>query len=258
MFNRIMPKLVMLGMLSLPVTVAFGQYEISWYTVDGGGGNSAGGTYNLSGTAGQHDAGAHAGGLYNILGGFWNFAMAGQSGQPLPAEPPNGTVDARQPNGPGNTFPPQGITELTLFLGVSGEFNNFSLCETEVDINLGPNSIGFVIDQNNGFYDIFLSRPITPGAVTRIIHTPTNNYVEYISHPANTNGDSVSGVADVLNIIDMLNGVKLPPHGVYSQDIDHSGSFGPPDVLRTIDLLNGSGVYDVWNGTPLPVNNVCQ
>lgn len=47
-------------------------YEISWYTVDGGGTMSAaGGTYTLSGTIGQFDAGSQSGGNYTINGGFW-------------------------------------------------------------------------------------------------------------------------------------------------------------------------------------------
>ena len=33
------------------------QYSIDWYKVAGGGGTSTGGTYQVSGTIGQHDAG---------------------------------------------------------------------------------------------------------------------------------------------------------------------------------------------------------
>ena len=46
-------------------------YEISWYTVDGGGGTSSGGSFELSGTAGQPDAGAMGGGSYVLTGGYW-------------------------------------------------------------------------------------------------------------------------------------------------------------------------------------------
>ena len=35
---------------------ANGQYELSWYTIDGGGGRSIGGPYTLTGTIGQPDA----------------------------------------------------------------------------------------------------------------------------------------------------------------------------------------------------------
>jgi hypothetical protein len=49
---------------------ANGQYELSWYTIDGGGGTSSGGPYTLTGTIGQPDAAYSAGGEYELLGGF--------------------------------------------------------------------------------------------------------------------------------------------------------------------------------------------
>ncbi len=48
-----------------------GQYELSWSTIDGGGGTSAGGSYTLAGTIGQPNAGSASGGIYGLLGGFW-------------------------------------------------------------------------------------------------------------------------------------------------------------------------------------------
>lgn len=50
---------------------ANGQYELSWYTIDGGGGRSIGGPYTLTGTIGQPDAAYSRGGNYELLGGFW-------------------------------------------------------------------------------------------------------------------------------------------------------------------------------------------
>ncbi len=50
---------------------ALGQYEISWYTIDGGGGQSTGGSYEVVGTIGQPDADWCSGGSYEVLGGFW-------------------------------------------------------------------------------------------------------------------------------------------------------------------------------------------
>jgi hypothetical protein len=48
-----------------------GEYEISWSTIDGGGGRSSGGPYELVGTIGQPDAAYSAGGSYELMGGFW-------------------------------------------------------------------------------------------------------------------------------------------------------------------------------------------
>jgi hypothetical protein len=50
---------------------ASSQYELSWYTIDGGGGRSSGGPYELVGTIGQPDAAYSRGGNYELLGGFW-------------------------------------------------------------------------------------------------------------------------------------------------------------------------------------------
>lgn len=53
---------------------AHAQYTIDWYTVDGGGGASVGGTFSLEGTAGQADVGfgMSAGGtLFCVTTGYW-------------------------------------------------------------------------------------------------------------------------------------------------------------------------------------------
>jgi hypothetical protein len=51
--------------------LALAQYDLSWNTVDCGGGTSTGGTFSLTGTAGQPDAGAMSGGTFTLSGGFW-------------------------------------------------------------------------------------------------------------------------------------------------------------------------------------------
>ncbi|MBN1139555.1 MAG: hypothetical protein JXM73_23465 [Anaerolineae bacterium] len=48
-----------------------GGYDLSWWTVDDGGGASSGDTYAMRGTAGQPDAGTMSGGTYKLGGGFW-------------------------------------------------------------------------------------------------------------------------------------------------------------------------------------------
>ncbi len=48
-------------------------YDLSWYTIDGGGATfSTGGGYSLGGTIGQPDAGSLSGGSYQLTGGFWS------------------------------------------------------------------------------------------------------------------------------------------------------------------------------------------
>ncbi len=47
-------------------------YDLTWHTIDGGGGTSIGGTFELSGTAGQPDPVVSTGSGYELTGGFWS------------------------------------------------------------------------------------------------------------------------------------------------------------------------------------------
>ncbi len=64
-----------LGTLLLSVILvtssALGDYDLTWRTIDGGGGVSSGGAYIVRGTIGQPEAGVMSGGQYELLGGFW-------------------------------------------------------------------------------------------------------------------------------------------------------------------------------------------
>lgn len=57
--------------VSVAVAQTGGGYDLSWSTVDGGGGTSIGGTYTLSGAIGQPDAGTLESGTYTLTGGFF-------------------------------------------------------------------------------------------------------------------------------------------------------------------------------------------
>ena len=73
--NATILTLVLVSALSLWVSVASAQegYDLSWWTVDGGGTTfSTGGSYSLGGTIGQPDAGVLMNGdSYTLVGGFW-------------------------------------------------------------------------------------------------------------------------------------------------------------------------------------------
>ena len=60
------------------------DFTLDWFTMDGGGGQSTGGVYAVTGTIGQPDAGTMAGGDYTLAGGFWGLVGAVQTpGVPL-------------------------------------------------------------------------------------------------------------------------------------------------------------------------------
>ncbi len=100
--------LVLALMASAP---AAAQLEVSSSTFDGGGGTSSGGSFEVSGTAGQFDAGLHSGGSFDLEGGFWNSAhpsvpveLMGFEIVSCPLE------DGGWPRGQQNTGPPLEVT----------------------------------------------------------------------------------------------------------------------------------------------------
>jgi len=77
-------KIVLIALVALTlwpvlpvVAQSGGGYDLTWSTIDGGGGASSGGSYLLGGTVGQPDAGAMTGGIYTLVGGFWGRGVSG-------------------------------------------------------------------------------------------------------------------------------------------------------------------------------------
>lgn len=52
------------------------DFALDWFTIDGGGGTSSGGTFALNGTIGQPDPGKLKGRSFTLLGGFWGGVEA--------------------------------------------------------------------------------------------------------------------------------------------------------------------------------------
>jgi hypothetical protein len=74
--NVFVATLLICLLIAVPV---LGDYDLSWRTVDGGGGMSSGGQYILVGTIGQPDVGYMSRAPhqrprrdYEVLGGFWS------------------------------------------------------------------------------------------------------------------------------------------------------------------------------------------
>jgi hypothetical protein len=63
----------LLTIMGISIAQSGGPYDLSWWTIDGGGVTfAAGGPYNLGGTVGQPDASnTLTGGPYSLRGGFW-------------------------------------------------------------------------------------------------------------------------------------------------------------------------------------------
>ena len=64
-------------LLLASVTIALEEYQVDWWTVDGGGSaRSNADGYILSGSAGQPDAGLLTSEIYVLSGGFWDGVPA--------------------------------------------------------------------------------------------------------------------------------------------------------------------------------------
>ncbi len=68
-----------------------GGFDLSWRTIDAGGGTSTDGDLQLSGTIGQPDAGMMTGGAFVLAGGFWGALVKPPCPWDCEAEP-NGDV----------------------------------------------------------------------------------------------------------------------------------------------------------------------
>lgn len=78
------PRLLLLALLvlvSMTLLIAVpilaqtgGGYDLTWNSIDGGGGMSSGSGYILSGAIGQPDANLAVGAGYTLVSGFWAAA----------------------------------------------------------------------------------------------------------------------------------------------------------------------------------------
>ena len=85
--------IVVCGGAAALAPVGGGDFDLSWHTIDGGGGGSStGGGFELAGTIGQHDAGpAMTGGKFTLIGGFW-AGVGSAPGEPCPWDLDNNEV----------------------------------------------------------------------------------------------------------------------------------------------------------------------
>jgi len=69
--SRLTLLLAILAVIGVTFSQSAGDYILDWSTIDGGGGQSSGGQYVLTGTIGQPDAAYSSAAGYELLGGFW-------------------------------------------------------------------------------------------------------------------------------------------------------------------------------------------
>jgi len=67
---------IILVLVPITLAVASVSFDLSWWSVDGGGGLSSEGVYNLQGVAGQPDAGLLQSDDFSLAGGYLGGASA--------------------------------------------------------------------------------------------------------------------------------------------------------------------------------------
>ncbi len=171
--------------------------------------------------------------------------------------PPECAVDARQPHSVNNTIPMLGwdSIELSFTCGTSATPSYDSADYMVSDPTLYITNV----DVLGNTATVTFNRVITPGIWTCITYdlAPTPAKTCLGSLPADVNGDQTAAPADILTLIDCINGVATIPCDSWQVDADRDGDLGPADILRVVDLLNGAGSFDPWLYVSLPAQAEC-
>lgn len=86
------PIVIALLIASVAVAQIGSGYDLTWSTIDGGGGVSVGGSYTLDHTLGQVDVGTQSGGGYELQAGYWYGVESAVT--PTPTSTPTATATA--------------------------------------------------------------------------------------------------------------------------------------------------------------------
>ncbi len=170
------------------------------------------------------------------------------------SDPPDGSIDARQPFRPDGTGSAMGWRDI--LLSVDGETCCGEITLEDFEISqeggvLSPPTPVFFDPVTSSTGRIFLSRPIEPGAWTTITLRGSMTSVRLGFLPGDVNADRVVGAADILALIDSLQGLGTPPP-TFQTDVNRSHASEPSDILRLIDLLNGADAFPTYLGATLP------
>ena len=166
------------------------------------------------------------------------------------SEPPDGAIDARQPSEPDGTNP-AGWDSIAITF--DADVTNLTPADFSIAVDPpGPAPVIAELLADGDTVTIMLSETVPLQAWTIVTHDPSGARVRIGYLPADANNDRLSYTNDVSFMIDALNGVVDPAPPAYQTDIDRSGMVNANDILRTIDLLNGAGVYGEYLGATLP------
>ena len=167
------------------------------------------------------------------------------------SEPPACAIDARQPSLPeGSGAAGWDQIELTFDEGchASALDKNGFVIEVFPD-GLTPAIEAVLPDRRS--VSLVLGNVIERGKWTCFSHTATAGRACLGYLPGDVNQDGTANPAiDITALIDCLHNRR--ECATSQKDIDRKGDVGGiMDLLRLIDLFNGAGIYDQWNGETL-------
>jgi hypothetical protein len=173
--------------------------------------------------------------------------------QPVLVDPPPCGIDARQPNQPDGSEA-SGWTTMTISFQDADQCRVADLTTDDFWVReVPPGSPEAAIAELNhdaSSVTVTLDDRIKRATWTCVMYTRTGDEFCMAHLPGDVNGDGTAAPADILHLIDCLNGVASCEQ--QQCDLDRSGQCLPPDILRVIDLLNGAGVYESWLNRSLP------
>jgi hypothetical protein len=150
------------------------------------------------------------------------------------SDPPNNAVDAR------SAMTASAGTRSVGF-DFSGDPNGVTPSDFELYDSSGnaPKVTRVAVDGSTA--TLSLSKGLTPGAWTRIIHTPSQTFVNIACLPGDVDNDGNIRAGDLATLLTDLNrGGTLP---LYQTDINRDGKLDVTDALRMIDLLADPDVF---------------
>lgn len=165
------------------------------------------------------------------------------------SDPPNCTIDARQPSDPdGSTTLGWSSIDLTF----DGDASAVGAGDFTVEVIPGPDGVPDIVNVTavGNTATLELEPPIPPGQWTCFTYDTDGTTTCLGFLPADSTSDGVSTAADTQRVIDCVNRVESCEP--WQCDLDRDGACAPSDILRSIDLLNGAQPYDVWLDASLP------
>ena len=166
------------------------------------------------------------------------------------SDPPDGAIDARRPWGSDGVSAVGWDSVVLTMTGSAGCLEAADFQVFQEGASGTPPEIVSLEVVTDASVRIRFHQPIQPLAWTIITHVKSNTSVRLGYLPGDADGNRFSTPADILSLIDSLNGVTPLP--AWSTDIDRSDMSAPADILELVDLLQGAGDHPSFNGARLP------